>query len=182
MVVFDGNLADSLSGGPCGTPGTNYSAGNPDYAALKLDPEKFRISLFSPAFRPPFLPASAAGTGSADPSLLLVGAAELSDLSGAKPRLRTFAQVAAILSSQTAYVAGDFPTGGAEDGSVAGLIKDADFASSSTGALVDGAPVGEPAPCPESEVSGYSIPHLENGESVEISKDLMNDEDQKNGQ
>lgn len=105
VVVFDGNLADSLSGGPCGTPGTNYSAGNPDYGALRLDPEKFRLSLLSPgadarsagrttfrssarpaagsfpSFRLPFLPASAAGTGTADPSLLLVGAADLSDLS-----------------------------------------------------------------------------------------------------
>lgn len=89
--------------------------------------------------------------------------------------------MAAVLSSDTAYVAGDFPTGGAEDGSVAGLIRDAAFASSSTGALVDGAPVGEPAPCPESEVSGYSVPYLANGESAAVSQDLADGGGQKNG-
>lgn len=82
--------------------------------------------------------------------------------------------MAAVLSSEAAYVAGDFPTGGAEDGSVAGLVKDAAFASSSTGALVDGAPVGAPAPCPASEVSGYPVPDLANGESAEVSKDVGN--------
>ncbi len=89
--------------------------------------------------------------------------------------------MAAVLPSETAYVAGDFPAGGAEDGSVAGLVKDAAFASSSTGALVDGAPVGAPAPCPESEVSGYAVPHLGNGESAAVSKDLMDGEGRKNG-
>jgi hypothetical protein len=84
--------------------------------------------------------------------------------------------VAAVLSSDAAYVAGDFPAGGAEGGSAAGLIRDAAFASSATGALVDGAPVGEPPPCPESETSGYPVPHLGNGESAEVRKDVENGE------
>ena len=33
-----------LTGGDWNVAGTNYSAGNPDYAKLKLNPEKFRIS------------------------------------------------------------------------------------------------------------------------------------------
>ena len=33
-----------LTGGAWNVPGTNYSAGNPDWTALKLDPSKFRTS------------------------------------------------------------------------------------------------------------------------------------------
>lgn len=34
----------TLTGGQYGTPNANYSAGNPDWAKLKLNPEKFRVS------------------------------------------------------------------------------------------------------------------------------------------
>lgn len=43
FVYVDGN-AISLTGGDWNVPGTNYSAGNPDFAKLKLNPEKFRTS------------------------------------------------------------------------------------------------------------------------------------------
>lgn len=74
IVVFDGTPVP-LVGGAWNVPGTNYSAGNPDYANLKLDPEKFKISLLNrvPAFD--LLgggSATAAGVGTANPSYLLV--------------------------------------------------------------------------------------------------------------
>ncbi|MFB0965080.1 MAG: prepilin-type N-terminal cleavage/methylation domain-containing protein [Patescibacteria group bacterium] len=37
-----------LTGGNWNAPGTNYSAGNPDYAKLKLNPEKFRTAARGP--------------------------------------------------------------------------------------------------------------------------------------
>jgi hypothetical protein len=123
-----------------------------------------------------WLGASAAEEYVADPSLLLVGAADLTDGSGSKPRVRTFVQVAAILSSETSYVAGDFPSSDVDDGAVAGLIKDAAYTESSTGALVDGASTGAPAPCPAGEVSGYSVPALSSGERQEVRKAVANGE------
>lgn len=38
------NVRTYLTGGNWDVPNTNYSAGNPDWTALKLDPSKFRIS------------------------------------------------------------------------------------------------------------------------------------------
>lgn len=43
IVVIDGNPS-FLTGGDWNEPDTNYSAGNPDYAKLKLNPDKFRVS------------------------------------------------------------------------------------------------------------------------------------------
>ncbi len=43
VVVFDGN-STSLAGGDWNQPGTNYSAGNPDYVKLKINREKFKIT------------------------------------------------------------------------------------------------------------------------------------------
>ncbi|MFB0965342.1 MAG: type II secretion system protein [Patescibacteria group bacterium] len=46
FVYLDGTQT-TLTGGDWNVSGTNYSAGNPDYAKLKLNPEKFKT-----AFRP----------------------------------------------------------------------------------------------------------------------------------
>lgn len=43
VVYLDGNPT-VLSGGNWNVAGTNYSAGNPDYVKLKLNPEKFKIA------------------------------------------------------------------------------------------------------------------------------------------
>ena len=43
VVYVDGNPT-SLSGGAWNDPGTNYSAGNPDWTKLKMNPEKFKLS------------------------------------------------------------------------------------------------------------------------------------------
>ena len=82
--------------------------------------------------------------------------------------------MAAVLEGDTGYVTGDFPTGGAEDGSVSGLIRDVAYSSSSTGALVDGAPTGAPAPCAAVTLSGYSVPDLASGQSANLEKPVSN--------
>ncbi|MDQ1344114.1 MAG: hypothetical protein QG650_834, partial [Patescibacteria group bacterium] len=102
VIVFDG-IPAPMAGGDWNAPDTNYSAGNPDYAKLKLDPEKFRIvsvatrtaDLLAAAASPFF--ASAGAAAAADPSYLLVGAVDATDTSGDKDRVRSYVQVAAIL-------------------------------------------------------------------------------------
>lgn len=69
VVVFDGNPT-TLSGGDWNVPGTNYSAGNPDYAKLKLNQEKFKTAKSGEWLERFFKDAEAAGT--ADPKYLLV--------------------------------------------------------------------------------------------------------------
>jgi len=60
----------TLTGGDWNQAGTNYSAGNPDYAKLKLNPEKFKTSLAFPYFLKAFAAASydftAPSVGAAD--------------------------------------------------------------------------------------------------------------------
>ena len=51
--------------GDWNAPGTNYSAGNPDWAKLKMNPDKFKISFRPEGFA---VPAFAA----ADPKKVLV--------------------------------------------------------------------------------------------------------------
>ena len=43
MAYVDGNPT-VLTGGDWNAAGTNYSAGNPDYVKLKMNPEKFKVS------------------------------------------------------------------------------------------------------------------------------------------
>lgn len=127
IVVIDGNPT-TLSGGDWNQTGTNYSAGNPDYAKLKINGEKFRISHVG------FGTAYAAY----DAKYLTVGAMDYASSTSAsgKKRVSGFVQVAGV-SSETnkASVAGNYPVG--MTGSVTGLIKDPGSASS-TGALTDG--------------------------------------------
>ena len=48
------------------------------------------------------------------------------------------------------------------------------YSSSSTGALVDGAPTGAPAPCAAASLSGYTVPELASGESANLEKGISN--------
>ena len=43
-IIFVSGNPTVLTGGDWNAAGTNYSAGNPDYVKLKLNPEKFRIA------------------------------------------------------------------------------------------------------------------------------------------
>ncbi|MFB0964595.1 MAG: hypothetical protein QMC36_02705 [Patescibacteria group bacterium] len=79
----------ALTGGDWNQAGTNYSAGNPDYAKLKLNPEKFKVSNVLGV-----VPAFAAY----DPKSVSVGAADYSIGVGAggKKRSGSYFQVAGI--------------------------------------------------------------------------------------
>ncbi len=53
FVYVEGNQI-YLSGGNWNDSGTNYTAGNPDWTKLKLNPEKFRLSSFQERFASTF--------------------------------------------------------------------------------------------------------------------------------
>lgn len=132
-----------LTGGNWDQAGTNYSAGNPDYSKLKLNPEKFKVG-----FRP-FDRASAAAY---DAKYLAVGAFDATVGIGTKARTASYFQIAGIApATGVASVSGNFPAT-QSGGSVAGLVKDPKV-SSSTGALVDGGNSSLP-PSPVNGVCG----------------------------
>ncbi|MFZ3233203.1 MAG: type II secretion system protein [Patescibacteria group bacterium] len=110
----------TLTGGDWNVPGTNYSAGNPDYAKLKLNPEKFKTASLSglPFSVPSAL--AAYGQGLYDSKYLTVGAMDSVVSSGSKPRLTTYFQVAGISAATgKATVTGNFPANASVTGSVA---------------------------------------------------------------
>lgn len=102
----------------------------PDFAKLRLNPEKFRISSKS------LLPIQEVFAETL--SGILVGAADVIDSSGSSgssPRPVSYVQVAGVSPSDgTAVVVGNYS---ATEGSTAGLI-DSDTDKSSTGAIVGG--------------------------------------------
>lgn len=103
IVVIDGNPT-TLTGGEWNQAGTNYSAGNPDYAKLKINGEKFKISLTG------FDAAHAAY----DAKYLTVGAMDYSATTTAtgKKRVSGYVQVAGVPSeTNKASVIGNYPVG-----------------------------------------------------------------------
>ena len=136
MVYVDG-AGIPLTGGNVGQApaDSNYTAGKPDYAKLKLNPDKFRISEFSG------IRAFGSVFAAYDPQSAFVGAVDMSRTeSNGKKRSGSYFQVGAIsLSTKTASVSGNFPTSGIPAGYSTGLIKaNPGIASTSTGALADG--------------------------------------------
>ena len=98
---MDGN-SNTLTGGDWNAPNTNYSAGNPDYAKLRLNKDKFKISrLFtSSAF------------AAYDPKNLTVGSTDIvtKTVENGKARIASFVQVAGISGdTNKATVMGNFP-------------------------------------------------------------------------
>ncbi len=101
VAYVDGNPT-ALTGGDWNVSGTNYSAGNPDYAKLKMNPEKFRVSasglpggtLGVLARATGFVPAEAAY----DARYLTVGAVDAlaASTSNGKARSVSYFQVAGI--------------------------------------------------------------------------------------
>ena len=148
MAYVDG-VGIPLTGGNVGQApaDSNYTAGRPDFAKLKLNPEKFRISssglpggTFGLIAR-----ATGLGTDSAeaayDPQSAFVGAMDAArNESTGKKRSSSYFQVGAVSpTTKTASVAGNFPTSGIPAGYSAGLIKaNPGTPSASTGALMDG--------------------------------------------
>lgn len=142
MVYVDGTPV-TLTGGNVGQSPTdsNYTAGKPDFAKLKLNPEKFRISERNAAH--PWTAFAAY-----DPTSVFAGAADFSRTeTGGKKRSVSHFQVGAISSiTKTATVSGNFPTSGVPAGYSAGLIRAVPGSSASlTGAMVDGASPGTPS-------------------------------------
>lgn len=92
-MVFDGNPT-SLAGGDWNQPGTNYSAGNPDYSKLKINREKFKISKLEDAITDVFQKFQAVAATNSDPAYLLVGAADVQKTVEGKTKIRSYGQVA----------------------------------------------------------------------------------------
>lgn len=116
IVYANGNPL-ILTGGNWNQAGTNYSAGNPDYAKLKLNPDKFKITAM-----PTFVGETYAAY---DTGQVLVGAAEYaaSYTAAGRPRLSSYFQVAALNpATKVVSVSGNYPVGAASN--VNGLIKD----------------------------------------------------------
>lgn len=88
FVYVDGSPV-ALSGGDWNAAGTNYSAGNPDFVKLKLNPDKFKISL-SPGN--PFELALSAY----DTKKVSVGAVDFTRKSNGKNRTDSWFQVVAV--------------------------------------------------------------------------------------
>ena len=154
FVYVDGNQT-TLTGGDWNAAGTNYSAGNPDYAKLKMNPEKFKVSASALPGGTLGVLAGVAGLGEAfaayDARYLTVGAVDAAaGTAGGKKRSVSYFQVAGISPATGAVtVTGNYP---ASSGSVAGLVKDPK-ASASTGALWDGGTSGM-GPAPVNGVCG----------------------------
>lgn len=116
-----------LTGGNWNQAGTNYSAGNPDYAKLKLNPDKFKTARNSMT--------SDEAAAAYDARYLTVGAADFSSIANGRTRTSSYFQVAGTSSVTNAVtISGNYPVG--LSGSVSGLIRNP--ALSSTGAFVDG--------------------------------------------
>ncbi|MFB0965338.1 MAG: FISUMP domain-containing protein [Patescibacteria group bacterium] len=133
VAYVDGNPV-VLTGGDWNAAGTNYSAGNPNWALLKLNPEKFKLSSLPNWFQDTF--------AAYDPKAVSVGAldAALAPTASGRNRSASFFQAAGVAPSGGVSVAGTFPQPTAAQialGAVAGLVKNPS-SSSNTGALVDG--------------------------------------------
>ncbi len=91
MAYVDGNPV-ALTGGDWNAAGTNYSAGNPDYVKLRMNPEKFKVSAV------PNLPFVTVSAAPYDSKYLSVGAMDAAVNGGANGKKRTvsYFQVTAV--------------------------------------------------------------------------------------
>lgn len=103
VAFIDGNPT-TLTGGDWNVAGTNYSAGNPDWSKIKLNPDKFKLSSASNWVRQAF--------AAYDPKSVSVGAvdASLAPLASGKKRTASFIQVTGTAPATGAVtVVGNFP-------------------------------------------------------------------------
>lgn len=150
----------ALTGGNVGEApaDSNYTAGTPNWARLKLDPEKFRTS----GVFPTFLPTASASSGPG----ILAGAVEVRTSADGRTRDAAYFQIAAVLpDSKVATVSGGIPEPTQEDLAAAsasgiavasGLVRNP-YSANPAAALEEGTAVsvpegssgGEPEPEPE---------------------------------
>ena len=111
VAYVDGSPA-TLTGGDWNVSGTNYSAGNPDWAKLKLNPDKFRLSVrpslggFGSLASLPYVFASY------DSKSISIGAVEaaLAPTASGRNRSASFFQVAGTApATGLVSVSGNFP-------------------------------------------------------------------------
>lgn len=147
FVYVDGSPV-ALSGGDWNQSGTNYSAGNPDYAKLKVNGEKFRTSSIGNWFTET--------EAAYDSKYLIVGAFDWTSNVSASGRARqsSYFQVAGINpTTGIVSMSGNYP-GAALSGSVAGLVK----SPSSSLPLVDGAvSTGGPSKYPGCDTNDLTL-------------------------
>lgn len=133
--IFVDGTQTVLTGGTWDAAGTNYSAGNPDYAKLKLNADKFKVASLVESVSEAFAAYDPSGA-------LSVGAVDYSSSVNATGRKRSSSwfQVAGTNpTTKVITVLGNYP-GTSLSGSVAGLVKD----PASTGPLVDAGTSGTP--------------------------------------
>jgi len=161
FIYVDGSPV-ALTGGDWNVAGTNYSAGNPDFVKLKLNPEKFKTSF---SHGNPFDEAFSAY----DTKKLAVGAVDFARKSSGKNRTDSWFQVVAIPpAGGSVSISGTFPVG--ISGSVAGLVRDP--AGTVVDPLVEGAQSGTPTGCSASVVSGYSVPAIPHAGTATVTKSV----------
>lgn len=103
VAYVDGSPV-ALTGGDWNASGTNYSAGNPDWAKLKLNPDKFKLSSL-----PSWIASALAAY---DPKAISVGAVDAALAPSATGRQRStpFFQVAVTVpATGLVSVSGNFP-------------------------------------------------------------------------
>lgn len=140
FAYVDG-VSVTMTGGDWNVAGTNYSAGNPDWTKLKLNPDKFRLSSVGTFVASAFSNLGSERTSAAyDAKAISIGALDAALVQGANGRARSasFFQVTGIAPVTGAVsIVGNFPRPTSAQlalGAVAGLVK----TPTGTGALVDG--------------------------------------------
>lgn len=93
--MFDGTPI-ALTGGDWNVPNTNYSAGNPDFTKLKINPDKFKVSGLEKLFEDAF--------ASYDSKVVSVGAADVTSVSNGKIRTNSLVQTAGITPNKITVV------------------------------------------------------------------------------
>ncbi|MFZ3232186.1 MAG: hypothetical protein WA194_01365 [Patescibacteria group bacterium] len=93
--MLDG-VSTTLTGGDWNVPNTNYSAGNPDFAKLKINPDKFKISQLEKSFEN--------AIAAYDSKTVSVGAADVTSVANGKIRTNSLVQIAGTTPSKSTVV------------------------------------------------------------------------------
>lgn len=130
-----GGMTVVLTGGAWNVPGTNYSAGNPRWDLLRLNPDKFRVSSAFGGYAEPAFAAYDSGA-------VTVGAVDASiqpTASGKKRTASVFQVAAASPASKKISTMGNYsPT---SDTDLSGLVKDT-ASTLAFASMVEGGTVG----------------------------------------
>ena len=102
IVYVDGNPT-YLTGGDWNAAGSNYSAGNPDWVKLKMNPDKFKLSGISNTL--------SEALAAYDPKAIGIGAFDWTAPSNGKQRSGSWFQIVGVSpATGMASVSGNYPT------------------------------------------------------------------------